>query len=192
MSTLPVHKELEALARDPFSLNPFTWADVKERIDTLIADAKLDWSEEVIQRERGRVPHMRAHLYVLQLQYIAIRGTNKVMHLLRDAAAAATEIGLVEHIQQACHRFEKTREKYDKLHSLLGPAGAPEAHGYFRTWNWRGANPLTKEQCSDASRPHPTTHMRQKRGKGNSKRHSTARRHRCRAAEMKIAWRFVW
>jgi hypothetical protein len=145
MSTLPVHKELEALARDPFSLNPFTWADVKERIDTLIADAKLDWSEEVIQRERGHVPHMRAHLYVLQLQYIAIRGTNKVMHLLRDAATAATEIGLVEHIQQACHRFEKTREKYDKLHSLLGPAGAPEAHGYFLTFVESRFDDLTAE-----------------------------------------------
>lgn len=145
MSTLPVHKELEALAQDPFSLNPFAWADVKERIGTLLADAKLDWSEEVIQRERGHVPHMRAHLYVLQLQYIAIRGTNKVMHLLRDAAAATTEIGLVEHIQQACHQFEKTREKYDKLHSLLGPAGAPEAHGYFLTLVESRVDDLTAE-----------------------------------------------
>ena len=134
MSTLPVHKELEALAQDPFSLDPVAWRAVGARIGALVAGAaSLDWSEETVESERGHVPHMRAHLYVLRLQYIAIRGTNQVMHLLRNAAGASDDLALAENIQLACHRFEKTSQKYKQLRDLLGPSGAPESHGYFLT-----------------------------------------------------------
>lgn len=135
MNSLPIHEDLEALAQDPFSLDPIAWDSVRGRIDGLIGRAvSLDWSDEAIERERGHVPHMRAHIYVLQLQYIGIRGTNKVMHLLRNTdATARSDLDTVDNIQRACHRFERTNAKYRPLRALIGKEGAAEAHGYFLT-----------------------------------------------------------
>jgi len=133
MSTLTVHKRLEALAQEPFSLDPRAWQEIRRDIDARIQElgAGLDWSDEAIEMERDHVPEIRAHLHVLNLQYIGIRGTNKVMrHLLADAA---TVLRRMENIQLACLQFEKTLEKYTPLRKLLGRGGAPEAHGQYLT-----------------------------------------------------------
>lgn len=131
MSSLPVHKKLEALAQEPFSLDIARWKRIRAQIDALVTAANLDWSDEAIERERGHVPPARAHLHVLNLQYIAIRGTNKVMrHLLADAE---TELDFAENIQRACLQFEKMLVKYRPLRNLLNPAGEPEAHGQYLT-----------------------------------------------------------
>jgi hypothetical protein len=133
MTSLPIHKQLEDLAQPPYNLDPQKWLAIRESINALYKSlgADLDWSDEQIEAERGHVHPLRAHLYVLSLQYIAVRGTNKIMLVLQRNAKTDLEWG--DTIQQACIRLEKTQEKYRPLRNLLGPEGAPESHGYFLT-----------------------------------------------------------